>query len=200
MSKNEIASSKEEPTGMKIAYIGGGSRGWAHALMKDLARCSYFSGEVALYDIDYPQAEFNARYGNWIQTHPHAVSNWHYTAVKSLPQALKGADFVFMSIMPGPMELMKYDLHIPQKYGIYHAVGDTAGPAGHIRALRSIKIYRGLTEAIAQYAPKAWILNFTNPMTLCTRTIFKTFPEARAFGCCHEVFSVQKMGAELVEK
>ena len=71
---NNIADSK--PAVIKIAYIGGGSRGWAHNLMHDLAMCPYLNGEVALYDIDYPSAAFNAKFGNWVQTHPQAVSKW----------------------------------------------------------------------------------------------------------------------------
>ena len=180
-----------EVTDLKIAYIGGGSRGWAHALMKDLAVCPHFSGEVRLFDIDYPAAEFNARYGNWVQTHPKAVSDWKWRAVKTRAAALKGADFVFASIMPGPMEYMKFDLQLPEKYGIFQPVGDTVGPGGQIRCLRAIQDYRVIGEAVGEYAPKAWVLNFTNPMTVCTRALYEAFGAIKAYGCCHEVFGTQ---------
>lgn len=190
----------EDAVDIKIAYIGGGSRGWAHALMQDLVQCPQLAGEVILYDIDYPAAAFNAQYGNWLQTHLRAVSCWKYRAERSLAKALSGADFVFISIQPGSIEYMGCDLNIPERYGLYHSVGDTVGAAGHIRALRSSQIYRVLTEAIAEHAPKAWILNFTNPMTVCTRTIHHTFAAAKAYGCCHEVFGTQSFLAGLVEK
>ncbi|MHC4887263.1 MAG: family 4 glycosyl hydrolase [Planctomycetota bacterium] len=179
------------PTGLKIAYIGGGSRGWAPALMKDLAICPHLAGEVRLYDIDRPQADFNAKYGNWIQTHPDAVSTWKYRSVASLKAALTGADFVFISIQPGSIQTMKVDLEEPMKYGIYQPVGDTVGPGGCIRALRTIRDYQVIAEAIKAYAPKAWCLNFTNPMTVCTRTLYEVFPGIKAYGCCHEVFGHQ---------
>lgn len=182
-----------KPVSLRIAYIGGGSRGWAHALMKDLLMCPGFTGEVRLYDVDRPMAELNARFANWLQSHPAAASKWKYRAVASLQTALKQADFVFVSIQPGPIQLMKVDLEEPAKYGIFQSVGDTVGPGGCIRALRSIRDYQVIGEAIAQYAPQAWTVNFTNPMTICTRALYESFPNIKAFGCCHEVFGAQRM-------
>lgn len=182
-----------EAVGIRIAYIGGGSRGWAHALMRDLVMCPDFTGEVRLYDIDKPMAELNAKFGNWLQTHPEAASKWKYRAVGSLKAALTGADFVFASIQPGPVEMMKVDLDEPAKFGIYQPVGDSVGPGGCIRALRSIREYRVIAAAIAEHAPQAWTMNFTNPMTVCTRTLYETFPDIKAYGCCHEVFGTQNL-------
>ncbi|NOX96619.1 MAG: alpha-glucosidase/alpha-galactosidase [Nitrospirae bacterium] len=182
-----------KPVPIRIAYIGGGSRGWAHALIKDLLMHPGFCGEVRLYDIDRTMAELNARFANWIQSHPQAVSKWKYRAVASLKTALKGADFVFASIQPGSIETMKVDLEEPTKYGIYQSVGDSVGPGGCLRALRAIRNYRVIARAIAEHAPQAWVLNFTNPMSICTRTLFEVFPDIKAYGCCHEVFGTQKM-------
>ena len=183
---------------LKIAYIGGGSRAWAQELMRDLVVFPNFNGEIRLYDIDYEAAQFNADFGNWLQGHPDSVSKWKYRAVKTLKTALKDVDFVFLSIQPGSLEMMKSDLEEPMKYGIYQSVGDTVGPGGCIRALRSIKDYRVIAEAIAKYAPKsAKCINFTNPMTVCTRTLYKTFPDINAWGCCHEVFGTQNFLATL---
>jgi len=138
-------------------------------------------------------AELNARFANWMQSHPQAVSHWRYRSVASLKTALRDADFVFASIQPGPMEMMKVDLEEPVKYGIYQSVGDTTGPGGCIRALRSIRDYRVIARAIEDYAPGAWTLSFTNPMSVCTRTLYETFPGIKAYGCCHEVFGTQWM-------
>jgi len=181
------------PVPIRIAYIGGGSRGWAHSLIKDLLQCGTFTGEVRLYDIDRPMAALNAKFGNWLQGHPQAVSRWKYRAVASLKTALKDADFVFCSILPGPIGAMRVDLEEPEKYGIYQAVGDTVGPGGFNRALRAIGDYKVIAQAIAEYAPKAWVLNFTNPMTICTRMLYEVFPDIKAYGCCHEVFGAQKL-------
>lgn len=188
------------PVDIRIGYIGGGSRGWAHALMNDLACCPYFKGEVRLYDIDYDAASFNAAFGNWVNGLPGNKSQWRYRAVRTLKEALTGADFVFLSIQPGPIEWMKHDLELPMRYGIYQPVGDTVGPGGIVRGLRTARIYRGFAEAVMEYAPRAWVLNMTNPMTVCTRTLHAAAPGIRAHGCCHEVFSTQYLLGRLFAK
>jgi alpha-galactosidase len=188
------------PVELRIGYLGGGSRAWAIALMKDLARTPYLKGEVRLYDIDPAAAAFNARYGNWLQGHPTNVARWRYRAVRTMREALAGCDFVFLSIQPGPLLFMKHDLEIPQRYGIWQPVGDTVGPGGVVRGFRSARIYKGFAEAIARHAPKAWALNFTNPMTVCTRSLHAAFPGIKAYGCCHEVFTTQKMLGRLLAK
>ena len=78
-------------------------------------------------------------------------------------------------------------MHEPEKYGIYQSVGDTAGPGGMVRALRTIPMFVEIAEAIRDYAPKAWVINYTNPMSLCVKTLYHVF-QNQAFGCCHEVF------------
>ena len=78
--------------------------------MVDLLKCPHLGGEIRLYDLDRELAEFNATYGNWLQGHPDGVSRWKYRAVGTLKQCLRGADFVFLSIQPGPLPLMKVDL------------------------------------------------------------------------------------------
>lgn len=185
---------------IKIAYIGGGSRGWAHTLMKDLATCGRLSGEVRLYDINRPMALLNARWGKRINESPQAKSTWKYTVPKTLRAALSGADFVAASIQPGPIEMMGCDLDIPKKYGVIHTVGDTVGPAGIVRALRAVGEYATVAKAVERYCPDSWIINYTNPMSVLTRTLYRVFPDIKAFGCCHEVFGTQKMLARLVEQ
>ena len=191
----------DKPLELKIGYIGGGSRGWAHALIKDLARCTWFRGEVRLYDIDYAAAQFNAQFGNWVQQHPDNKSAWRYRAVRTLKEALQGADFVFASIQPGPIRFMKHDLEIPMRYGVFQPVGDTTGPGGIVRGFRSVRIHRGFAESVAEHCPKTWVLNFTNPMSVCTRAFHAVFPAIKAYGCCHEVFWTQYfLGKLLAEK
>lgn len=178
---------------IKIAYIGGGSRGWAWNLMSDLARTEELSGSVDLYDIDFAAAQANAVIGNRYQEHPETKSRWTYRAVKTIEEALDGASFVILSILPGTFEHMASDVHAPEAYGIYQSVGDTTGPGGILRAMRTIPMYETFAERIRACAPDAWVINYTNPMTLCTRTLYRVFPDIKAFGCCHEVFGGQKL-------
>lgn len=178
---------------VKIAYIGGGSRGWAWGLMSDLASAGDISGSVDLYDIDFEAAKNNEIIGNKYNDAEGATSFWKYKAVKTIEEALTGADFVILSILPGTFDEMQSDVHTPEKYGIYQSVGDTSGPGGIIRAMRTVPMYEGFAENIKKYAPNAWVINYTNPMTLCVRTLYRIFPQIKAFGCCHEVFGTQEL-------
>ncbi len=185
---------------LKIAYIGGGSRGWAWGLMSDLAACDDINGSVALYDIDFPAAQANEIIGNKFNQAAGCKSHWEYKAVPTIGEALTGADFVIISILPGTFDEMESDVHAPEKYGIYQSVGDTSGPGGIVRAMRTLPMYEEIAENIKKYSPKAWVISYTNPMTLCIKTLYRVFPEIKAFGCCHEVFGTQKLLARVVEE
>ncbi len=178
---------------LKIAYIGGGSRGWAWGFMKDLAMDPDLCGTLRLYDIDRPAAERNRIIGEKISAHPDAKSRWEYVVSDSLQEALTGADFVVISILPGTFEEMKSDVHLPERVGVYQPVGDTVGAGGFMRAMRTVPMFVTIAEAIRDYAPEAWVINYTNPMSVCVRTLYEVFPGIKAFGCCHEVFGTQKL-------
>lgn len=184
---------------VKIAYIGGGSRGWAWGLMSDLAAADDISGTVYLYDIDHEAAKNNEIIGEKFKNAEGAKSVWKYKAVETIGEALTGADFVVISILPGTFDEMESDVHAPEKYGIYQSVGDSSGPGGIVRAMRTLPMFEEIALAVKEYCPDAWVINYTNPMTLCTAQLYKTFPEIKAFGCCHEVFGTQKFLANVAD-
>ena len=185
---------------IKIAYIGGGSRGWAWTFMGDLALENQLGGTIALYDIDFEAAKQNETLGKMFSAKEEAIGQWKYEAVKTLEEALTGADFVVISILPGTFDEMQSDVHLPERLGIYQSVGDTSGPGGIIRALRTIPMFVEIAEAIKRYAINAWVINYTNPMTMCMKTLYHIFPEIKAFGCCHEVFGTQKLLRKMTEQ
>ncbi len=178
---------------IQIAYIGGGSRGWAWTFMTDLAMEESIGGTIRLYDIDRGAAEKNEVIGNRLMSRPEAKGDWKFETKGSLKDALTGADFVVISILPGTFDEMESDVHLPERLGIWQSVGDTAGPGGMIRGLRTVPMFVEIAEAIRDYSPEAWVINYTNPMTLLVKTLYTVFPGIKAFGCCHEVFGTQKM-------
>lgn len=178
---------------LQIAYIGGGSRGWAWTFMTDLSLDPAMSGTVRLYDIDEAAAKNNEMIGNRLSAREDAPGKWNYQTCRTLEKALDGCDFVVISILPGTFDEMASDVHLPERLGIYQSVGDTAGPGGMIRALRTIPMFVEIADAIKCHAPDAWVINYTNPMSLCVKILYHIFPEIKAFGCCHEVFGTQKV-------
>jgi len=183
---------------LKIAYIGGGSMGWARMFMSDLALEPELGGEVRLYDIDVESAKNNEIIGNRITADDRSTGKWKYITVQTLSEALADADFVIASILPGTFEQMRSDVHLPERHGIFQPVGDTVGPGGIMRALRTVPEYIIFAEAIQNHAPDAWVINYTNPMSICMRTLYHIFPEIKAIGCCHEVFGTQDMLASML--
>lgn len=185
---------------IQIAYIGGGSMGWAWTFMTDLSLEDRISGTVRLYDINDEAARRNEIIGNTLHTDAKREGKWQYTTSSSLKDALTGADFVVISILPGTFDEMYSDVHTPEKYGINQSVGDTTGPGGLLRALRTIPMFIDIAESIKEHSPNAWVINYTNPLALCVRTLYKVFPEIKAFGCCHEVFNTQKLLASMCKE
>lgn len=185
---------------VQIAYIGGGSRGWAWTFMTDLALEPSMSGTIRLYDIDRDSARANEAIGNSVSARKEAAGKWEYKTYGSLKEVLEGTDFVVISILPGTFDEMAVDVHMPERLGVYQSVGDTAGPGGIMRALRTIPMFVRIAEAIREYAPDAWVINYTNPMSLCVKTLYHVFPKIKAFGCCHEVFGTQKVLKGIAER
>ena len=185
---------------IKIAYIGGGSKLWARTFMNDLALTKGLGGEIALYDIDEEAAIRNQKIGNIINQNEKTKSKFKYTVAPKIEVALKKADFVIISILPGTFDEMHVDVHAPEKYGVYQSVGDTVGPGGVIRAMRTIPQYEFFAKKIKEVCPNAWVLNFTNPMSMCVKALYDNFKEIKVFGCCHEVFHAQKFLGLVLEK
>ena len=184
---------------IKVCYIGGGSRNWAWVFMQDLAFEKSLSGNIELFDIKYEDAQTNEIIGNKLME-KHNRGGWKFHANPSLAEALGESDIVIISILPGDFEEMAVDVHAPEKCGIYQSVGDTAGAGGIMRALRTIPQFREIAQAIRKNAPAAWVINYTNPMAICTRALYREFPKIKAFGCCHEVFHTQKLLATVLEE
>ena len=188
---------KVDAKNLRIAYIGGGSRGWAWTLMTDLSRENELSGTIRLYDIDIPAARKNEIIGNRLSARDDVVGKWKYEVKETIGEALKDADFVIISILPKTFDEMAVDVHMPERLGVYQSVGDTAGPGGMMRTLRTLPLFLGFAEAVKEYCPQAWVINYTNPMSLCVKALYEGFPGIKAFGCCHEVFGTQKVLAEI---
>jgi alpha-galactosidase len=186
-----------DPKNLKFCYIGGGSRNWAWVFIKDLAFEKEIAGTICLYDIDAESAKANEVLGNKVMA-AHNPGRFSFKAETSLEKALSGSDFVLISILPGDFAEMAVDVHCPEQYGVWQPVGDTVGAGGINRALRTIPMYEEIARAIKQWAPGAWVLNYTNPMSICTRILYEVFPGIKAFGCCHEVFNTQKLLMQII--
>lgn len=112
-------------------------------------------------------------------------------------EALKNADGVVCTILSGSFRVWRNDIEIPKKYGVDINIGDTRGPAGIFRALRTIPVMFDICRDIERYCPNAVFLNYTNPMAMLCRAMQGKFG-LNITGLCHSVQSTAEMLAEWI--
>src|SRR5688572_8732837 len=100
--------------------------------------------------------------------------------------ALRGADFVINMVQVGGFDSTLVDFEIPRKYGLRFTIADTTGPGGLFRALRTFPMLTGLCRDMSELWPQAWLLNYSNPMSMNVQTIAPT-SDVPAVGLCHSV-------------
>src|SRR5512147_1721551 len=108
------------------------------------------------------------------------------TATLDRVEALRDADVVLTTILAGGTEVWRKDIEIPKKYGVDTNIGDTRGPSGVFRALRTIPVMVDICRDIERLCPDAWLLNYTNPMAMLCRAMTRT-TKAKVVGLCHSV-------------
>ncbi|OGV39410.1 MAG: alpha-glucosidase/alpha-galactosidase [Lentisphaerae bacterium GWF2_45_14] len=175
----------------KITFIGAGSFGFTRTVLKDLFSYPLLEGsEVTLMDIHPGRLEMARKCCQKI------VDIGGYSAkIKTTldrREALKGADAVLITILCGKTDIWQHDILIPKKYGVDINVGDTRGPAGIFRALRTIPTMLDICKDMEELCPEAIMLNYTNPMAmLCHAMQRKSF--INTTGLCHSVQGTAKM-------
>lgn len=106
-------------------------------------------------------------------------------------QALRGADFVIITFQVGGLESFRHDVEIPRRFGVDQTVGDTVGPGGVFRFLRSVPAYRAIVEDARELCPGAQFINYANPMAMATG--YLNALGAPTVGLCHSVQGTTRM-------
>ncbi len=175
----------------KIAFIGAGSFGFTRGLVKDILSFPALSDStIALMDIDDDRlVEIKKAVDKIV-----AAGNYpaKVIATKNRAEALKDADGVICTILAGGVNIWRSDIEIPKKYGVDINVGDTRGPAGIFRALRTIPVMLDICKDIEQYCPNAIFLNYTNPMAMLCRAM-QGQSKVPISGLCHSVQGTAEM-------
>ncbi|MGN6562926.1 MAG: alpha-glucosidase/alpha-galactosidase, partial [Thermomicrobiales bacterium] len=154
----------------KIVFIGAGSLGFTRNLVRDVLTFPLLAdATLALVDIDPERLEF-AR-----SSVQRIVELGNYPATVEATQdraaALKGADIVVVTILANSVEVFRHDIEIPKQFGVDTNIGDTRGPSGIFRALRTIPVMLDIARDMERYCPGAYMLNYTNPMVMLCRAM-----------------------------
>ena len=180
----------------KIAFIGSGSFIFTRSLVRDILTFPELEDcEIALMDINEENLNLSKQAVDKI------ISAGDYpakvTTTVNRAEALQGADGVLVTIQVGGHEAVKYDVGIPKEYGVSFAIGDTRGPAGIFRFLRTLPPMLEILEDIEKYCPDTILLNYTNPMAMLCRAM-QSLSKVSICGLCHSVQETSMMLARWI--
>ena len=181
----------------KITFIGAGSLGFTRGLVRDILTFPLLKdATLALMDINPERLEFAQKSVQRIVD----MGNYPAKVVATLDrvEALRDADAVLVTILAGGTDVWRYDIEIPKQYGVDINIGDTRGPSGIFRALRTIPVMLSICKDIERYCPDATLLNYTNPMAMLCRAMQHESP-IRLTGLCHSVQGTAMMLASWID-
>ncbi len=167
----------------KVAIVGAGSLVFTRKVVNDLLQQEVTAdAEVHLVDIDAHRLEraqqaverLGARVGR----------KFPVVAAQDCATGVRGCDYVVNAIQVGGKEATLVDFDIPEKFGVRQTIADTHGIGGISRALRTIPPVLEIAQAVAENAPDAWFLNYTNPMAMVVMALARA-SGTRHVGLCH---------------
>jgi alpha-galactosidase len=180
----------------KIAFIGAGSLGFTSELVRDILTFPLLEdATISLMDINAERLESSKKSVEKLIAAGNRPAKVEATTDRA--KALKGADVVLTTILAGSTEVWRHDIEIPKKYGVDINVGDTRGPSGIFRFLRTLPPMMDIVRDMEKYCPNAVLLNYTNPMAmLCAAMQRQTFISVT--GLCHSVQGTAMMLADWI--
>jgi alpha-galactosidase len=181
----------------KVTMVGAGSAVFARQIITDvLAVEGLDSGVFALVDIDPARLELAREIvEKLVQL---SGKRWKVEVSTERRDVLPGTDFVVNSIEVAGLQNVRADYDIPLRYGVDQCIGDTIGPGGIFKALRTGPAWLEIVADTARLAPNAMILNYTNPMSILTLAAARSTGQP-VVGLCHSVQGTSRLLAEFLE-
>ena len=178
----------------KVTFIGAGSAVFARQLITDiLAIDGLEDGVFALVDIDPNRLDLAQRIAERLVELK--GKRWKVQASTDRLEVLEGTDYVINSIEVAGLKNVRFDYDIPMRYGVDQCIGDTIGPGGIFKALRTGPAWLDIVSDVQRIAPKAAILNYTNPMSILTLAALRT-ADLPVVGLCHSVQGTSRQLAD----
>ena len=170
---------------IKVAMIGAGSVVFSRNLTGDILQIPEFKDCTITY-MDIDQERLDVAVALCKKVAKAVGANPKIEGTKDRKVALKDADFVINMVQIGGFNSTLVDFEIPRKYNLNWTIADTTGPGGLFRALRTYPMLNGMVKVMEKLCPKAFLLNYSNPMSMNMQTVFRT-SSIRAVGLCHSV-------------
>jgi alpha-galactosidase len=169
----------------KVAIVGAGSAVFARQIMTDiLAIEGLEAGRFALVDVDPVRLELARKIAERLVEL--SGKKWTVEASTERGEVLAGNDYVISSIEVAGLENVRADYEIPMRYGVDQCIGDTIGPGGIFKALRTGPVWLEIVADIGRLAPNATVINYSNPMSILTLAAARS-RDLDVVGLCHSV-------------
>jgi alpha-galactosidase len=170
----------------KITVIGAGSASFGENTLSAIMRSKKLRGStLALVDRNAESLDIIQRLANRLNREWDA--GFKISAHLHHGEALDGANFVVSAIEVGPREeLWKSDFEIPLKYGVRQPYAENGGPGGFAHAIRNIGPVMEIAHDMEKACPKAWLINFTNPMVRICDAVNR-HSKIKVVGLCHQI-------------
>jgi alpha-galactosidase len=180
----------------RIAIIGAES-GFTRPLSTDiLLTPELTSGSFVLVDIDAKRLELARQFVEKVIEL--TGKTWSVEASTDRSKVLAGSDYVINTIEVSGLQTVQADNDIPLNYGVKQCIGDTIGPGGLFKGLRTIPAWVEILHDIERLCPNALVLNYTNPMSMMTLAGAKS-SDLQIVGLCHSVQGTSKLLAEYLD-
>jgi alpha-galactosidase len=174
----------------KIAIIGAGGYVFPLRLIGDLLSFpSLRESQLALMDIDLGRAERTSGAARQLVEHYGFPTTIETTTDRR--RALGGADYVIVTFQVGGIDAYHLDVEIPRRHGVDQPVGDTLGPGGVFRFLRSAPAYQAIAADVRELCPTALLINYANPMAMNCWLLNRE--GIATVGLCHSVQGTSRM-------
>jgi alpha-galactosidase len=175
----------------RIALIGAGSTVFTRNLCNDiLLTPALQEGTIALMDIDAARLAQAKSLVEAIIARRGLKARVEATLDRR--EAVRGADYVITTFQQGGLDAYRVDIEVPERYGVGQCVGDTLGPGGVFRALRTIPVLLDLCDDMDNLAPEALLLNYVNPMAANCWAVAAATGRPHV-GLCHSVQGTGEM-------
>ena len=169
----------------KIAMIGAGSIVFCKTLFLDMvATPALRNSEFRFMSRTQPKIERMKKFADRVIKDNGLAATTMATLDRR--EALKDADYVIAMLQVGGVDAFQLDYEIPMKHGVDQCIGDTLGPGGLFRALRTIPVMMDLARDMQELCPNAHLLNYVNPMASVCWALGKV-PGLKYVGLCHGV-------------
>jgi len=181
---------------VKVTMLGAGSA-FTPYLMRDIMLTDGLkAGVINLVDIDPKRLDISRR---WVAALAGRIGgDWRVNSSTDRRALMRGSDYIINCIEVSGLKTVKIDYEVPKKFGVDQCIGDTVGPGGIFKALRTIPAWIEILRDVERLCPTAMVLNYTNPMSMMTLAAVRT-TSASVVGLCHSVQGTAHLLANYLE-